>query len=630
MAKATLNLCGQPDTVGVTYRWSNGETTRTASALCAGVDTVTISIACEWVYKDTVTIPLVSGGYTIVRDSVNQTCATQGSASVALTGGKPPYSYDWSNGSTTSSTGPVSAGVYCVGMRDNSGCFDSICITVIGTPFPTVTISPSPDTICPGTSTTLTSTATGGTAPYSYSWNTTATTSSITVTPAATTSYTVTATDVNGCNNSATVNVVVLPTPVTTITAPGDSICLGATMTLTASAATTYLWAPATGITGSTTSSTATASPTVTTTYTLTETDSHGCSNTATFTIHVGEPATIIVSPNDTICPNTTVTLNATVTGSSGRYLWLPGGSTAQSITVMPTTTTTYTVTYTNNCNTVSANVTVTVFPLPVPLFSTDVAQGCAPLCIQFRNLSTVSAGKLVQWQWAFGNGDTSDIQTPVYCYPKPGDYDVTLTTVSNYGCSSTLKILDYIKVYSSPNANFSVSPQPTTIMSPTIQFTDKSTDTYGIVYWNWNFGDNKDSLLGVSENPSHTYSDTGTFCVKLGVENIHGCTDTMTDCLIISPLFTLYIPSAFTPADVNGLNTIFMAKGNDIKSFEMYIFDRWGMQLFHSTDINNGWNGTVKGGNSVCQEDTYVYIIKATDSKNVDHSYTGTVTLLK
>jgi gliding motility-associated-like protein len=186
------------------------------------------------------------------------------------------------------------------------------------------------------------------------------------------------------------------------------------------------------------------------------------------------------------------------------------------------------------------------------------------------------------------------------------------------------------ITVYTKPIANFIASPQPTDILSPAIQFTDKSIDASGIVYWGWNFGDNRgDSSISALENPSHTYADTGTFCVKLGIINPHGCVDTAIDCIVIDPIFALYIPSAFSP-NGNGLNDVFMAKGNDVKTFEMYIFDRWGAELFHSTSINDGWPGTVNGGSSICQEDTYIYLIKVTDHKNKLHSYTGRVTLIK
>jgi gliding motility-associated-like protein len=110
---------------------------------------------------------------------------------------------------------------------------------------------------------------------------------------------------------------------------------------------------------------------------------------------------------------------------------------------------------------------------------------------------------------------------------------------------------------------------------------------------------------------------------------NNHGCMDTITNCLVIEPAFNLYIPSAFTP-NGDGKNEVFKPMGQYVKSFEMYVFDRWGMQLYHTKDINQGWNGTVNGAGTVCQEDTYIYKITVMDSEGNQHSYVGNVTLMK
>jgi gliding motility-associated-like protein len=118
-------------------------------------------------------------------------------------------------------------------------------------------------------------------------------------------------------------------------------------------------------------------------------------------------------------------------------------------------------------------------------------------------------------------------------------------------------------------------------------------------------------------------------YCATLIATDENGCTSNVTNCVDIGPAFSFYIPSAFSP-NGDGKNDVFMAKGDYVKNFEMYIFDRWGMQIFYSNNINIGWNGTVKGSSTICQEDTYVYKINVTDSQNNSHSYIGNVNLLK
>jgi gliding motility-associated-like protein len=183
--------------------------------------------------------------------------------------------------------------------------------------------------------------------------------------------------------------------------------------------------------------------------------------------------------------------------------------------------------------------------------------------------------------------------------------------------------------VYTNPVAAFTMGPQPTTIDNPTISFTDKSTDAYGIASWLWNFADPLNDVPSTQQNPSHTYGDTGTFCATLTVTNIHGCVDSITQCLIIGPAYSLYIPNAFSP-NGDGKNETFAPKGEFVTDFKMYIFDRWGMMLYYTEDINKGWPGTVNGGTRICQEDSYVYLIQATDNLGQIHKYIGKVTLLK
>jgi len=199
---------------------------------------------------------------------------------------------------------------------------------------------------------------------------------------------------------------------------------------------------------------------------------------------------------------------------------------------------------------------------------------------------------------------------------------------LTNAGCSSSLDVNNYITTYSRPDASFTTSPKPATIIDPTIQFINQSTDRYGIVQWFWTFGDQTDSVSG-QQNPVHTYQDTGTYCTTLVATNSNGCADTATNCLVIEPAFTLYIPDAFSP-NGDGKNDVFMAKGQYVKGYEMYIFDRWGQQIFHTTNINEGWNGRINNGGATCQEDIYVYLINAYDSKNQKHTYTGSLNLVK
>ncbi len=215
-----------------------------------------------------------------------------------------------------------------------------------------------------------------------------------------------------------------------------------------------------------------------------------------------------------------------------------------------------------------------------------------------------------------------------MHCYVSGIQYSVELTVISGGGCSSSLKMVNLVTVFNSPDAAFTIYPQPADILSPTIQFTSQASDPYGIVQWVWSFGDQSDGTSNL-QNPTHTYLDTGRYCAQLVVTDKNGCMDTATNCLVINPLFNLYIPDAFSP-NGDGLNDVFEVKGRYIKNYEMEIFDRWGQEIFQSNDINIGWNGKANSNSTIYQAGTYAYSIIVTDTQNKQHTYVGSVAVMK
>ncbi len=92
----------------------------------------------------------------------------------------------------------------------------------------------------------------------------------------------------------------------------------------------------------------------------------------------------------------------------------------------------------------------------------------------------------------------------------------------------------------------------------------------------------------------------------------------------------TFYIPNSFEP-NGNGINETFGPKGTGIASFEMWIFDGNGVQIYHCTSINNPWNGTPdNSSNTICTEGTYIYRMNVTDASGYSHTYNGTLLLIK
>lgn len=88
-----------------------------------------------------------------------------------------------------------------------------------------------------------------------------------------------------------------------------------------------------------------------------------------------------------------------------------------------------------------------------------------------------------------------------------------------------------------------------------------------------------------------------------------------------------LEAPSAFTP-NGDGNNDVFRFEGQNIKSFELKIFNRWGKMVYSTHNIQDGWDGTVNG--HLQNIDSYTYYVKAESIYGYKFEKTGTFLLLK
>jgi PKD repeat protein len=161
--------------------------------------------------------------------------------------------------------------------------------------------------------------------------------------------------------------------------------------------------------------------------------------------------------------------------------------------------------------------------------FSGSPVSGCAPLTVNFTDLSTGTG--IDGWSWTFGDGGTSTAQDPSHTYAAAGTYNVSLTiTSSSQGCNDIQTKNGYVTVNAGPTANFVGSPTSGTAPL-SVNFTDQSTNATG---WSWNFGDGGTSAL---QNPSRTFTAAGTYTVTLTAGNACGSdVEQKVDYITVSP----------------------------------------------------------------------------------------------
>ncbi|MGD9492092.1 MAG: PKD domain-containing protein, partial [Bacteroidales bacterium] len=543
----------------------------------------------------------------------------------------PSTGYEWSTGQTTPSinVSPAASSTYSVTGTDINGCTGEAEFIVTVNPLPDINIVSAQNEICEGMSVELT--ATSNIPDTDFEWNTGQTSSSIIVSPPASTTYEVTGTDANGCTGSNRITIQVNPNPTVTINPNSLTICPGDTATLNASSAMaiTYAWN-----TGATTTSIS-VWPSNTSSYSVTGTDINGCIGIAAATVVVRNAPVIVVSPyNPKICYGDSVTL---IASGAVLYDWTPATglntNVGHIVTSSPDSTTTYIVAGVDlyGCQG-STNVTVTVHPIPTVDFRADETDICQATVVHFSGMASPS---IQSWEWDFGDpasgaSNSSSMQNPMHAFFETGTYTIGLSVVTTAGCKNSIQKPSYIIVHPNPIASFARTPDITTLEYPTIQFYDQSLGEKSRL---WDFDDPGSGLdnNSIAKNPTHTYSASGEYWATLFVENEWGCLDSVSNRIIINPTWDEYIPSAFSP-NGDGNNDVFRPMGFniDFTQYQMYIYDRWGKEIFDTDNIEEGWDGRVNDHGETVQQDVYVYLIILTDISGLEHQFIGHVTVVK
>jgi hypothetical protein len=425
IASTTLNVCeGDTTTLtatgGVSYKWSNNQTTATikVNPTINTAYTVTVTDVNGCTATAVKNVNLNPRPLAAISSASNSICP--GSAiTLTASGGT---SYIWSNGPTnsTNTVTPAVNTTYRVTVTTN-GCsaIASKEITLSEAPVVSITGDLS---ICKGESTSLTAANSQSAIGNTYLWSNGQTTASVTVTPAANVSetYVVTLTNAIGCSMSQSAIVNINPLPIATISPGNPGVCPGAGAVLTASGGLTYLWDIAMQTTPS-----ITVNPTVPTTYTVTVTSEFGCISSASKEVVISTvPNATIATGNATICQGSSTTLTAS---GGNTYAWNTNPiQTTAAISVSPALNTTYIVTVTNanNCtNTASSAITVLTnnFGSITPLTTTRI-------CIGTSTTLTASGGGTYLWS---NNATTAAITV------SPTFTTTYTVTVTNNGCTS-------------------------------------------------------------------------------------------------------------------------------------------------------------------------------------------------
>ena len=169
---------------------------------------------------------------------------------------------------------------------------------------------------------------------------------------------------------------------------------------------------------------------------------------------------------------------------------------------------------------------TVEIYPQPVSSF--DAPNVCDGYSVIFTNTSSVSGSSITNYIWDFGDGSNAIRQSPTRLYLNPGDYAVSLKTISNYNCEATSQKI--VTVYQNPTANFTAT---NVCHGRLVSFINLGVASYKPEY-SWEFGD---STVSDAVAPGHLYRYPGAWPVKLKVTTGVGCSDSLKRNVIVYTL---------------------------------------------------------------------------------------------
>lgn len=532
--------------------------------------------------------------------------------SLTLNAGFPGAAYEWNTNEQSQSITITTPGTYTAEITDSNQCQAIKTFSVVFNPLPIVDLGP--DTLLCGANSLILDAYAPGDA---ILWSTGGTGQQLEVTVSGT--YSLTVTTPPGCHSDDAIQISFAPLPTDDLQ---DIItCIGNAPQLNAgNAGSTYLW--------NTAENTQSIQPDTNGTYSVLVTTAQHCSSTFHAQVDLMPLISIDLGNDSVLCEGQVLLLHPAITGAD--LMW-NNGTTSDTLLVQSSGL--YSVHATNGYCTDDDSITVLFNPLPsdelqdltacfgetlvldagnpgathvwsnseqtasisvtvagVYFVTLTDANGCsatydaevafvAPPTVDLGPDTVLCEGDVIvldaggPWaSYAWSNGTTASQLQVV----GSGTYEVT---VGNGYCTST----DGIRVIFNPSPSFMPTHQYFTCLDEEPHYTAIDAGNPGSSYV-WSNGQH------AQINQNDRYGWIGVI-----ITNDFGCS--LEDSALVHEFCqpTIFVPNTFTPNN-DGVNDVWSPVGNNIVDYEVHVFDRWGGVIFHSTQLDQGWDGTING----------------------------------
>jgi gliding motility-associated-like protein len=506
----TINGGIQPYTIS----WSSGQTTEDISSLLAGNYTVTVSDAAGCSLNPTFTVsqPFAPLSITANLNTISCFGGSNGAIDITTSGGTQPYTYIWSNNSSSEDIQTLSEGSYSLIVTDANGCqLDSTL--AVTQPLALSASSLNTNVLCHGNATgAINLSVVGGVFPYDFAWSNGDISEDISAITAGT--YSVVITDANGCVLNFTTTISQPAQPLIVTETHQNVLCFGAnngSINLTVTGATpsySYLWN-----TGATTQDIATL---IAGTYTATITDANNC--VLLFPVTITQPSAPLTLQNtitNVQCTgDASGAIDITVLGGTSpfTYYWNTG-ATSQDLVGVPVGQYTLAVTDANNC--VTSNIFVITQPASALSANFNATNAT---CFGLANGSIIvsAAGGTVPYTITWPDGSTGNSQSNLLA----GNYPIQVTDAN--GCQVNLQAIITQPEEIITDFSFDVSSGCAPL---TVTFTNTSQGNGTSCLWNFGNGIT-DTNCGTT---TYTFQNEGCFNITLTNTASNGCFGSLT-----------------------------------------------------------------------------------------------------
>ena len=253
------------------------------------------------------------------------------------------------------------------------------------------------------------------------------------------------------------------------------------------------------------------------------------------------------------------------------------------------------------------------------PTFNTEwsfTGLQCPDKEIQFLDLSESTFKPINNWEWHFGDGTTSASQNPVHRYDAGGDYNVILYSKNNKGCLDSLARTVFIEEFKPFAGNDTII-----VRGESINFNASG----GVSYrWEPSHFLSSDDI----NNPVGYFPELGKFKYLVFIKSEYGCEGYDSLEVWVVRQGGVFVPTGFTP-NGDGKNELLRPISIGYRNINYFrVFNRWGQQVFYTTQVNEGWDGIWNG---VPQDiGTYYWILSITNRFGKDEVIKGDAILIR